>query len=686
MYCNKRRITLKTITRFAVFIGIIALSITTLGSSTAFGADEVQRTVNKAVDTLKPALVRIHVVSTDDRDGREVKEEAFGSGVIISPDGYVITNHHVAGHAKMITCTMWDKTEIEAKLIGSDALTDIAVIQLLPTEKRTFEVAKFGDSSKVRVGERVLAMGCPLALSQSVTMGIVSNTEMVMPPIMMGALTMDGEDVAALVRWIGHDATINPGNSGGPLVNLQGEIIGINEIEMGLGGAIPGNLAHDVAEQLIKDKKIKRSWMGFTVQPLLKSSNYKAGVLVSTTIPGSPAGNAGLKTGDILIRLAGKDVTVRFPEERPIFNQYSMSLPIGKEVEAVVIRDGKEKVFKLTPAERPDAQARAEEFTDWGITASNITLIAAKESKRPRTNGALVTSVRPGGPAGIAKPEITEGDIIVTVAGKSVESITELRKITKEAIDGNPIPVAVLVVFDRDQKQFLSVVRIGLKEIKDPGLEVAKAWLPVNTQVVTTDIAKMLNLGDVSGVRITQVYVDSAAEKAGLKVGDIITAIDGLPVSASQPEDTEVFPAMIRQYKIGNTAELSILRDGKETKISVKLPQSPKLPREMKKYQDINFDFTVRDIAFLDRANANWSASQSGVLVESVGQGGWAALGRLMGGDLIIAVDDKPIQDVASMQKVMDDITTRKPKSVVFEVQRGIGQHFVEIEPYWKAD
>src|SRR5262249_46848753 len=154
--------------------------------------------------------------------GREVKHEASGSGAIISADGYVITNHHVVGKAKRVQCTLTTKEEVEATVVGTDPLADIAVIKLKRNGKdasRPLPVAAFGDSDSLRVGDRVLAMGSPLALSQSVTKGIVSNVKMTLG---MFKFTLDGEEVGSIVTWIGHDSQIFPGNSGGPLVNLKG--------------------------------------------------------------------------------------------------------------------------------------------------------------------------------------------------------------------------------------------------------------------------------------------------------------------------------------------------------------------------------------------------------------------------------------------------------------------------------
>ncbi|MEI6915945.1 MAG: trypsin-like peptidase domain-containing protein [Armatimonadota bacterium] len=224
----------------------------------ATNSEGFQEEVEAAIDKVKPALIRIMVVSAGYEEGRERKTEASGSGIIISPEGYAVTNHHVAGDAKNLRVTLANKEEVDADLVGTDPLADIAVIKLRGTPGQIFPTAQFGDSSKLRVGDRVLAMGSPISLSQSVTTGIVSNTEMIMPEFMWpyNKLELAGEDVGSMVRWIGHDAMIAGGNSGGPLVNLHGEIVGINEIDLALSGAIPSNIARDVAEQIIKSGKV----------------------------------------------------------------------------------------------------------------------------------------------------------------------------------------------------------------------------------------------------------------------------------------------------------------------------------------------------------------------------------------------------------------------------------------------
>jgi len=190
----------------------------------------------------------------------------------------LVTNHHVAGHGARLICTLWNREEIEAELVGTDALTDVAVLKLKPVKPRKFEFAQWGDSSRIRTGDRVLAMGSPMALSQSVTLGIISNPEMVMPKFYgsRSRMELDGEDVGSLVWWIGHDAAIYGGNSGGPLVDLKGRIIGVNEISFGLSGAIPGNLARAIAEELMAHGKVTRSWLGIDVQPLFQAFGGKS--------------------------------------------------------------------------------------------------------------------------------------------------------------------------------------------------------------------------------------------------------------------------------------------------------------------------------------------------------------------------------------------------------------------------
>jgi serine protease Do len=648
---------------------------------------ELRAQVDAAIGKVRPALVRIRVVSAEYAEGREIKMQEVGSGAIITKDGFIITNHHVAGHAKRMFCTLWNREEVEAELVGTDPLTDISVIKLKPEKPRDFTPATFGDLSHIAVGDYVLAMGSPMALSQSITLGIISNTEMVMPRFWgsAGELRLDGENVGALVRWIGHDAAIYGGNSGGPLVNLRGEIIGINEISFGLGGAIPGNLAKNVAEQLMAKGKIQRSWLGADVQPLFKHSEEKHGVLISGVLEDSPADKAGLKAGDVMLRLGNQNTDVRFDEQMPDFMSLVTGLPLGREVSARIKRDGKELTVRIVPSERGEIYPKQEEVKQWGLTLRNVSFLAAREMKRDNRDGALVTSVRPGGPAGEAKPSINPRDVIIEINGTPVKSVEDLVEQTRKLTDGKTERVPVIVTFERKAARYLAVVKVGIQELKDPGLEVTKAWLPVETQVISRDIAKQLGEPDLKGFYITRVYPGSTAENAGLKSGDFIVAVDDEKLTATGPEHEDELSTLIRQYDVGKTVDLMVVHDKTKKKVPVELVRSPRLQREMKKYRNDEFEFTVRDVSFFDAAQEQWESDQRGALVEEVKSGSWAELGSLGAGDLITEVDGHAIQNVEALRQEMENVTAAKKSVVVIKVLRGIHSLYLELEPNWKS-
>lgn len=649
------------------------------------GTARATAAVDTAIERLKPALVRIHVVDEYANDGRESRSESSGSGVIITADGYVVTNHHVAGKAVRLKVTLYNREEISARLVGTDAMADIAVIKLEPGDKRVFTFADWGDSDKLGVGDTVYAMGCPLALSQSVTEGIVSNTSLTMPA-WDDQFELDGENVGSIVRWIGHDAEIFPGNSGGPLVNTAGQIVGINEISMGLGGAIPGNLAHAMANELMKNGRVKRAWIGFILQPDFKVNGAKAsGAIVSDVIQGSPAAKAGIKTGDKLMALDGKPITIRFAEELPPLNLAMSQLETGKPVKMTLQRDSKTTVCTVVPDTRQPVLTKDHEFRPWGLTGRNLSMWTALELGRKATDGVLVTSIRPGGPAGQAKPDLQSGDIIVEVGGKPVRSIDELTTATKKITAGQSEPVPTLVGYERKNERLITVVKVGLHELDDPGLEVAKPWVPVSIQVLTSDLASQLGMPDTKGVRVTRLYEPGTTGTLGLKVGDIITALDDESIDAREPNEVSVFPTMVGRYRVGAETTLTVLRGGKELKLTGKLPARPPQSREMKQYEDHEFEFSVRNVAYLDRKTSKWTNAAHGVLVSSVQPGSWSALGRLQVGDLLVNIDGHPVGSVDQVSMMMQQIKQRKPRSVIFEVRREVHTMFIEIEPLWDA-
>jgi serine protease Do len=643
--------------------------------------------VEAAIRRVYPALVRIHVVAVAYNEGREVKGESAGSGAIISPEGYVITNHHVAGRARRLRCTLSDKQELEATLVGTDALSDIAVLKLVRSgaaSGKPFPVARFGDSDALRVGDQVLAMGSPRALSQSVTLGIVSNVEMTFPRLFWPfTFKLDGEDTGSLVKWIGHDAQIFPGNSGGPLVDLKGEIVGINEISLGLGGAIPGKLAREVADQLMKHGEVRRSWLGLTVQPRLKSGTADHGILVGGVVPGSPAEKAGLVAGDLLLSFNGQRLDVRHSEQLPEFNRLLLSTPIGSSVDLVYERQGRQLRSSAVTVSRGAAQGDEAELKAWGLTVRELTLLAAKELRREPHSGVLVTSLRPGFGAGEAKPPLQPQDVIVELGGEPVRTVQELLEASARLTKDSSGPVPLLVGFERRSQKLLTVVRAGEREGLDRSAEATKAWLPAAAQVLTPDLAEALGVKGGTGVRLTQVYPGSTAEAAGLQVGDLILRLDGEAIPATQPEDVELFQALIRQYPVRTRVKLEGIREGEPFALEVELEPSPRSTRELLEYRDRNFEFSARDLTLIDRIQGVLEKDQRGALVTGVDSGGWAALAQLAVGDVVLSVDARPVASVAELETRMKTIGEARPARVVFFVRRGVQTMFLELEPAW---
>ncbi|MHC4601314.1 MAG: S1C family serine protease, partial [Planctomycetota bacterium] len=303
----------------------------------------LQGQIKKARDKVLPALVRVQPITEEFRGGRKVNRTGYGSGVIIGPEGYVMTNYHVAGRAKTLICVMPSKEEVPAKLIGADPWTDIAVIQLdlKKYTGNTLTWAVLGDSDKMQAGDFVLAMGSPFALTRTVTFGIISCTDR-----SLGVMGIEGyQRTGQFSTWLQIDALINPGNSGGPLVNMEGAVVGINTRGgAGMGFAVPINIASAVSREIIETGDVKRSWIGVTFQPIEKfKKNFlgdiaKGGVLVANVDEDSPASKAGIRPGDIIIKIDGKSVSARFEEEIYPMAKRMADLPIGTRLNIDYVR------------------------------------------------------------------------------------------------------------------------------------------------------------------------------------------------------------------------------------------------------------------------------------------------------------------------------------------------------------
>ena len=408
-------------------------------SGRAHGAT-YQEQVYHARDLVLPALIHIQPVVEDYRTGELKKQAVVGSGVIFHPDGYVVTNYHVAGKAKRIICTLSDREQLSADYIGGDPSTDIAVIKLrLEEYNGRIQVAEFGDSDSVKVGQQVLAMGSPLALARSVSAGVVStkdryfSSEYRLP---------SGENTGQFNLWIQTDAAINFGNSGGPLVDLHGRVIGINSratfLANNLGFAIPINIVKEVTQEILRDGHVTRSWIGLHAQALQELEGYfgtdhNRGVLVASVDPASPAEETGIRAGDVILEIDGQPVSARFVEELPAFYKNIAGRLPGSQITMTVLRGDKELSFAL--ATRPLGQLQGEDFecAQWGFTVRDITRQMQLTSQLRDSLGVFVTGVKRVGPSDLGG--LNRGDVVRAINRETVDRLADFTDRYQELVD-----------------------------------------------------------------------------------------------------------------------------------------------------------------------------------------------------------------------------------------------------------
>src|SRR6185369_1073484 len=351
------------------------------------------------------------------------KESSLGSGIIINKDGYIITNDHVVRDAESIQVKLSNESIYDAKVVGSDPKSDIAVIRI--NSKEPLPVAVLGDSDKLQVGQWAIAIGNPFGLDRTVTVGVVSAT---------GRSNMG---IETYENFIQTDASINPGNSGGPLLNVNGEVIGINTAIVaagqGIGFAIPVNMAKRVVEQLIKKGSVTRAWLGVAIQPVTEDiaasfGLQKAkGALISDVMAGSPADKAGLRQGDILISFDGKEI-----KDARQLQLVVAETPIGKSVVAEIFRDGKLQKFNLQLASGDSKEATkprpAKVAESWlGLDVDELPRSKAQSG----ISGVIVTAVEPESTA--ASSGLQRGDIITSVNQRRTGTLKEYEAAMKDA-------------------------------------------------------------------------------------------------------------------------------------------------------------------------------------------------------------------------------------------------------------
>ena len=385
---------------------------------------------------------------------RKFKQEmkGLGSGIIIDPKGYIITNYHVAGGAAELKVFLSDGSQYPAKLVGGDPKTDLAVIQISP--KGTLSSLRFGDSDKLEVGEWVVAIGAPRALENTVTQGIISAKH-----------RRGVTDPGGYQDFLQTDAPINPGNSGGPLLNLQGEIIGVNAAIAtesggfeGIGFTIPSNIAAYVSRELIAHGKVERGWLGISIRDvtpeIAQSLQLEAGTkgaLVAEVVKGGPADKAGLKKDDVVIAYRGKDV----PDSSTFRNDVA-STPIGEEAKISVLRSGKKeeltvKIGSLEEGTQIIAAALKERL---GVQVRPASTQEVEKYGLNANQGVVITWVDPKGPFGKAGFEVE--DMILQVENQPVmgvdgfvsvmSSLKATQKISVVALDHRTGNVGTIMV------------------------------------------------------------------------------------------------------------------------------------------------------------------------------------------------------------------------------------------------
>jgi Do/DeqQ family serine protease len=358
------------------------------------------------------------------------REGGLGSGVIVRADGYILTNHHVVEGADHVTVELTDGRSFKAKVIGSDAPSDLAVVKI---DAPNLQTLTLGNSDAVRTGDVVLAVGNPLGVGQTVTMGIVSAK---------GRATGGAGD-GSFEDFIQTDAPINRGNSGGALVNTRGELIGINSQilspsggNIGIGFAIPANMARNVMTQLIDKGQVRRGMLGVTIQPVTSDIARSLGLaqvrgaLVSDVQPDSPAAKGGIRRGDIISAIDGTPVT-----DGNVLRNHVAQMAPGTKARVTVLRGGKEENLDVTLAElkaagrEGDSPEAASDGSGFGMAVEPLTRETARQLGVDASAGVVVTDVQPSGRA--AEAGLRSGDVIEQVDGKSVQSADALRSALK---------------------------------------------------------------------------------------------------------------------------------------------------------------------------------------------------------------------------------------------------------------
>ena len=446
----------------SLFLLVLLVSTSFVPTVEAFSADspglrvleEIQTVITELAEQTKPSVVNLFPITTagrlrDTSGDRTPNASGSGSGLIVDSDGHIVTNNHVIGDATEIEVRFSDKTKLIAQVIGKDPDTDLALLKV--TADRPLPSAQFGDSSMVKVGQWVLAVGNPFGLDRTVTLGVVSG------------IGRENMNLSRYENFIQTDASINPGNSGGPLFNLRGEVIGINtaiiNFAQGIGFAIPSNMAKHVIEQLLAKGKVIRGWLGVGIQPLTTELAKKfgisdgEGVLVNEVFENDPAAVAGIRPGDVIVRIDG--AIVDSPNK---LSRLIGTLTPGAQAKIDVIRDLKHVTLTILLTERRDAaavptapHARAE--VKLGVEVQELTPSLAEKFKLRETKGVMIMRVESNS---LAHAEgLRAGDLIKEVNRTETATLADYSAALSRSRRGDTILLRVL----RETRAFYVVLK-----------------------------------------------------------------------------------------------------------------------------------------------------------------------------------------------------------------------------------
>jgi len=408
------------------------------------GQPDFRQIVQEAKDKVFPAVVYIKCLRESHESGKKITHEVAGSGVIIADCGEVLTNWHVVDKAVKVRCLLLDGRAMTAEVVGADKDTDLALLKLnLPEGAAKVPFAPFGDSSELREGDFVMAMGAPWGMNRSVSIGIISCTERYLP------------EHSEYSLWLQTDAAICPGNSGGPLVNTQGEIIGINTRAIMYGGdtgfAIPSNTAALIAARLRRYEKVNWTWTGLQLQPLKNFDRDiyfegSEGVIVGETDPASPARGAGLQVHDRILTINGNPICGEREENLPAIRQLLALLPKDQQVQLELRRKGELVTVNFTPRDKGRVEGEELDCPRWDMTVKTINQFDNPDLHFYRTEGVYIFGVKWPGNAGSAG--LGEQDIILKIDGREMKTLEDVKKVHAELIENvrNKHRVVVVVL------------------------------------------------------------------------------------------------------------------------------------------------------------------------------------------------------------------------------------------------